>query len=817
MDEFPPNTSDPKPPSNERDLIAAARAAAKPRPPSTTPGSTLNLPSPDTFPGYQVLKEIHRGGQGVVYQAIQQATKRKVAIKVMHAGPFATASDRRRIEREVEILAQLDHPNIVAVLDSGESAGSFFYVMDYISGKPLDEYVRTTNLSQRQVVELVAKIADAVNAAHLRGVVHRDLKPSNIRVDAGGEPHVVDFGLAKVTTGSSRGGDHGEPMTLTGQFIGSLPWASPEQAEGSPDRIDLRTDVYSLGVVMFQLLTGQFPYEVVGTMRDILDNICHTEPRRPSTVRAKISDEIETIVLKCLSKDPTRRYQTAGELARDLKRFLSGEPIEAKRDSGWYVLTKTLKRYKGATAAGVLMLLLIILFGAVMAAMYRRESVAREQAVQAQIQLDDANTQLGRANRDLALTNDRLQDANTDLAASNKELAAALERAELAERSASVKAAQTGQVRDLIKRILIAGDPARAGGQDPLVSTVLDRAAQDVGRQTLDPEVEGEIRHTLGQAFFSIGKWAQAERELRHALRAYAKSRDIDLRAAARAKIDLAIVLKNLGAREEAEAIYQEVIDERTQSAGVDDVLRRTALANLGALLRESGRTDEALELLREEWEYSRRQFGVSSERTLRLKGQYGRALSAAGKHEEAVTICSQVVTEMTLALGADHVDVGTAHAMLASAYKQAGRLPEAESAYAEALRVLRISLKPDNPSLVSTLMDYAISIHDQKRYVEAEPLIREAIRLAAGQPGAGGIYVLRYRLTLGTNLMRQDRLEEAEHELLEVHDAIAVHPQRQEDLIRISRLRMAEVYDKLGRSDDAARYRDPAPPSHED
>src|SRR6185295_15640548 len=159
-----------------------------------------------------------------------------------------------------------------------------------------------------------------------------------------GEPHVLDFGLAKIATGevTSDNGDGGSSqmrmMSMTGQFIGSLPWASPEQAEGVPGKVDLRTDVYSLGVILYQMLTGgRFPYEVVGNMRDVMDNILRAEPARPSTIRRQINDEVETIVLKCLSKERDRRYQSAGELARDIHRYLSGEPIEAKRASGWYV------------------------------------------------------------------------------------------------------------------------------------------------------------------------------------------------------------------------------------------------------------------------------------------------------------------------------------------------------------------------------------------------------------------------------------------------------------------------------------------------
>jgi WD40 repeat protein/tetratricopeptide (TPR) repeat protein len=345
--------------------------------------SAFPAPSPESFAGYQILKELHRGGQGVVYQALQKSTKRKVAIKVMKEGPFASAGDRARFEREVQILGQLSHPNIVAIHDSGVTADTgvgryHYFVMDYISGQPLDVYMASGGRSIADTLKLFARVCEAVNAAHLRGIIHRDLKPGNIRVDANGEPHVLDFGLAKVASGAGEA----SLMTITGQFVGSLPWASPEQAEGVPTKIDIRTDVYSLGVILYQMLTSKFPYEVIGNMRDVLDRIMKAEPTRPSTIRKQINDEVETIVLKCLSKERDRRYQTAGELGRDIGHYLKGEPIEAKRDSALYVLKKQMRRYKLPVAVAAAFVLLLAAFGVAMSVTAARnaELAARERA-----------------------------------------------------------------------------------------------------------------------------------------------------------------------------------------------------------------------------------------------------------------------------------------------------------------------------------------------------------------------------------------------------------------------------------------------------
>lgn len=308
--------------------------------------------------GYTIIRKISQGGQAIVFLGQQNSTGKRVAIKIMWEGPFAQAREKARFDREVQILAALEHPNIVSVIDKGATAhGALFFVMNYIDGQPLDEWVeanRNASSSSRQpldpgeLLRIFMRICDAVNAAHLRGVIHRDLKPSNILIDSYGEPHILDFGLARTAINAMTDEDNPQPVTVTGKFIGSLPWASPEQAEGVASKIDVRTDVYSLGVILYQMLTGQFPYEVVGNMRDVLDNIMTAHPTPPSKVmeaklakaatrrrkmrkhhRNPINQELESIVLHALEKQPDRRYQSAGELSRDIANYISGKPTAA--------------------------------------------------------------------------------------------------------------------------------------------------------------------------------------------------------------------------------------------------------------------------------------------------------------------------------------------------------------------------------------------------------------------------------------------------------------------------------------------------------
>ncbi|GMU20313.1 MAG: hypothetical protein AMXMBFR13_04100 [Phycisphaerae bacterium] len=353
---------------------------------------------PIAIGGYDLEQEIHRGAQGVVYRGTHLQSGRTVAIKILKEGPFAGPRDRARFEREVQILSQLNHPNIVAITDRGMTPEHFFYfVMDFIPGESLRTCLAITRPAEaspatrpaaRDVLRLFMRICEAVNAAHLRGIIHRDLKPNNILVDADGEPHILDFGLAKPEKLPGNGGsDPGVPqVTHTGQFVGTLPWASPEQVRGVSGGPDVRTDVYSIGVMLYQALAGRFPYPVEGALHEVVGHILSTEPARPSRSPGALPGlgmEVDTIVLKCLAKQPERRYQNAGEAADDIRRYLAGEAIEARRDSSLYLARKALARHKLLALLGASGLLIILLFGLIMAVFSARVAKERDRALAA--------------------------------------------------------------------------------------------------------------------------------------------------------------------------------------------------------------------------------------------------------------------------------------------------------------------------------------------------------------------------------------------------------------------------------------------------
>lgn len=307
-------------------------------------------------PGYEFVGEIGRGGQGVVFRAVQTATRRPAAVKMLVGGSLATPKQQARFEREVELAAGLRHPNLVTVFDSGVTEqGQPYVVMEYVKGEPIDKHVLGLRSPPRgsrawidEVVRLFVAVADGVGHAHSQGVIHRDLKPSNIVVDEAGQPRVLDFGLARHALGQGQ-----EDPTQTREFAGTPAYSAPEQAGGNARGSSARSDVYAIGLSLYVVLTGQHPYPTDGTIAQILRHVEETEPTPPTQHLAKIPLDLETIILKSLSKNPERRYADGNALKADLARFLAGEAIDARRDSTWYVLSRLAMKHQGVVAAGV--------------------------------------------------------------------------------------------------------------------------------------------------------------------------------------------------------------------------------------------------------------------------------------------------------------------------------------------------------------------------------------------------------------------------------------------------------------------------------
>ena len=293
------------------------------------------------FGDYELLEEIGRGGQGVVYRAHQKSLNRTVALKVIGLGPWATEAHLKRFRREAEAAANLDHPFIVPIHEVGERDGCCYFSMNFIEGGQLDEVIRRTPISIRQAAELIAKLARTVHYAHEHGILHRDIKPGNVLLDAGGEPHLTDFGLARLDESENT-------VTRTLEVLGTPSYMAPEQASGKNTKLTSATDVYGLGAVLYQLLTGQPPF-AGGTTYETIKLLLDTEPPQPRLINPKVDRDLSTICLKCLEKDPKRRYSSALALAEDLEHWLKHEPIRAKR-SGFFTHGRKWVRRKPAIA-----------------------------------------------------------------------------------------------------------------------------------------------------------------------------------------------------------------------------------------------------------------------------------------------------------------------------------------------------------------------------------------------------------------------------------------------------------------------------------
>ncbi|MCB9851710.1 MAG: tetratricopeptide repeat protein [Phycisphaerales bacterium] len=791
--------------------------------PIGAPAEASGAISTDAIPGYEILGELKRGGQGVVYRAMQVSTRREVAVKVMHEGPFAGASDKMRFDREVETLAKLKHPNIVSIHDSGRTASHFYFVMDCIDGLALDAWWSNAINGEaphlrpmREVLELFASLADAVNAAHLRGIMHRDLKPSNVLVDQADAPHVLDFGLARTTDLDAQG------MTMTGQFVGSLPWASPEQAQGIPGTIDIRTDVYSIGVMLYQALTGRFPYDVTGGVRDALDRIVNEMPRRPSLIAPrKIDDELDTIAMKCLAKEPERRYQSAGELGRDLRRYMAGEPIEAKRHSAGYLLRKQLRRHRVPVAMAALLMLAVTIGFIATLALYWRSEQLRGQV--------ETERKAAVAARDAETEQRRLAQTARDRAVS------------AAERSEAVV--------EFLQNMLAAVDPDRAGGKkDVRVREIVDTAAKflDEGGLSGKPEVEAAVRDTIGTTYQGLGLFDEAEKHLSRALEIQRNLKDADPDNLIVALNGLATLLQDKGSLEQSEALFREaltitrehhepldmesiksknnlavlltlrgkfdeasrIIDEIVRLADqlreVDEYAATAVLATAGGLRLQMGDVEGAIPILRHVVESRRKSLGLKNSATTMSINNLGYALMSVGKMEEAEPLIREAIELDEQIFSPDHPQVATDLNNLGLLLADTGRVEESLKVQQRALAIRRKSLPQNHPETIMTLLNLADTFISEGKIRESEPYLREVMQAPPGAWPIGPYVSERIRLRYMLALFGCRKDEEAGRLLRELQADIAANPDMPEE-VRNHVAEFALEFDKAVKSSQAS------------
>jgi len=466
-------------------------AGGKPRPAEEHSGDP-----PPQIPGYQVLDCLGRGAMGSVYRARQQKLDRQVAIKLIELGPQPKPEDVLRFQIEAESLASLQHADAVQVYEVGEYRGRLYLVMELVGGSSLEKLLDESRLPVERAVEIAERIARASHAMHLRGIVHRDLKPANILIDAAGEPKLADFGVAKRSDADCR-------VTRDGAIIGTPAYMSPEQAEGRSRDVGPQSDVFSLGVILYEMLTGQTPF-VGETVMSTLDLIRHAEPLAPSRLDRRLPRDLETICLKCLEKRADRRYESAAALADDLRRYQRGEPVSARPlgVAGWTV--KWCKRHP-ALAVTIALLAVSIVGGLLSAVGHHRAILAERNATQRYFHLSQEAIEVllaEVAEEAPAATSHAAETRRDLLAAARKFYGELLAEYRRSGRTPMAIAQAQSRLGD-IERWL--GNQSKSRRLYQQATTALATVEQDRSRRTKTP------RHWLGESLYGEGEACRAE------------------------------------------------------------------------------------------------------------------------------------------------------------------------------------------------------------------------------------------------------------------------------------------------------------------
>ncbi len=734
-------------------------------------GSAVPRGTPE-IPGYDNLRELARGGQGVVYTATQRSTRRAVAIKVLLDGAISSGAARRRFEREIDLVAGLRHPNIVSVYDSGVTEdGRLYLVMELVEGVPLDQAMRAGDggmLPIREQIGVFAEACDAVHYAHQRGVIHRDLKPSNIRVDRAGHPKVLDFGLAKAAGLESAltvapGGP--SVLSVSGQFVGSLPWASPEQAGGNPDLIDLRSDVYALGVMLYQVLTGEFPYDVSGSLRTTLDHIAGSPPRPARALRRGVDDELETILGKALAKEASRRYQSAGDLAIDLRHYLRGEPIAAKRDSAWYTLRKTLRRYRLLAGASGIALVAILGGSLVAVQQARRASSERDTA---QRERDVAKRALARSDATVRFLKDLLGAASPNAQGGGKDARVV----DMLDRAASQMDAQYAGDRATLASLH--GTLADAYSKLDLTDKGLEqaRAAYNVLRSLPEfgpahPETIA-AHGSIGSCLVASGQYAEAVKVLEEVATEHAglaSPRPMDVLST---YSDLGMCYRRVGRFDDAERSFQKAWSVLPESERDSD--SAISLGNNHATLKQVvGDLPESERLYRQVLaSLDRRSMGEQADAVV-IASNLALTLMYQGKHKEAVEVLEPKRAACERIFPPEHVTRLIFASNLGTAYQRLKDFDKAEQTMRRAIEAREAKTGPDDAELLTTRSNLYTVLMDAKKFEEAASVIADVVERSIRVLGEKHHTTLISRNNHAIVLDRLGRLEEAEGEMRRV------------------------------------------------
>lgn len=793
-----------------------------------------------TIGAYMLVRELGRGGMGSVYLAERSDAQftHQVAIKLVQQQlPSPYLIERFKAERQ--ILARLSHPNIARLLDGGATEQGYPYiVMEYVQGRPIDAYCDEHRLGLRERLALFRQVCHAVHYAHQRLVVHRDLKPANILITEGGEPKLLDFGIAKLLVQEEPTGS--ADFTRTGQALMTPAYASPEQVRGEP--ITLASDVYALGVLLYRLLSGQAPYSVEGSRpAEIEKLICLTQPVRPSQrvgetpsaaatlgldgdrLQRTLRGELDNIVLTALRKEPDRRYGSVLALASDLDNYLQGRAVNAQPDTVTYRLRKFVARNRlavGATGAIVTLSTGFAFNSAQQAERIAAErdaaQRARTDAVQEQQRAEVISTFL----IDLLTNNDPQISQGREITVREiLDRGAAQVQRDLSAQPvltarlldtmgyAYLKLGDYAQAHSLLEQAFALQDTPDTNPSEGRTATLLhlgelahaqDRLAQakDLLEEAIEQSVlvhgeESERTATaldeLGNVYRTEGDFLAAEPLHRRSLAAREQARDASPASTAHPKHNLAALLNNLGRYQEAEALAREAIAELTQAFGPQDSRVLNTQMVLAIALEEQGDTQASLQIMRRVVQGQRAVYGEDHPRLHNTLNNLGAALFEANRYEEGEQVLREALA-MGLTLHGDHNNRTDALILnnLAWGLEKADRVPEAEGIYRQSLAA-RIAVYGETSGRVASVYsNLAGNLNTQGRLEEAEAYAYKALDLMRHLYEDDNQRVSNVRLKIGDNQLRQGKPAEAapmlrsalifyERELPEDHPTLAV------------------------------------------
>ncbi|HXJ60719.1 MAG TPA: tetratricopeptide repeat protein [Verrucomicrobiae bacterium] len=691
----------------------------------------------DRIGRFKLLEQIGEGGFGVVWMAEQEEpVRRRVALKIIKPG-MDTKQALARFEAERQALALMDHPNIAKVHDGGATAhGRPYFVMELVRGIKITDYCDRHCLSTAERLHLFVQVCHAIQHAHQKGIIHRDIKPSNILVtlqDGAPVPKVIDFGIAKATD---------QPLTDKTvftrfmQFMGTPAYMSPEQADFSSLDIDTRSDIYSLGVLLYELLTGATPFDSKELLAAGLDEVRRVirekEAPRPSTrlscleqhdlttvaqrrqteplmLIATVRGDLDWIVMKCLEKDRSRRYETANALATDLQRYLNEESVAARPASRFYRFQKLIRRNKTVFIAAAAFAASLIAGLSVSTTLFFREAKARKLA--------------------------------------------------------TLEATKSRQVAQFLEEMLKGVGPSVARGRDTaMLREIVDKTTSRIGTDLKDqPEVEAQLRFTLADTYLELGQIPRAEAMHREGLAMRRKLFGEEHPAMAESLDRLAWVLMEEGKLVEAELHEREALKMRIKIFGDMGLAVGTSLNGLGTIFFEEGKPIEAEAAYRKALTIKRRCLGDENPSVAMLLNNLANSLSRQGRLVEAETVHREGLGMQRKLLGNDHPDVALSLLNLADLFALERKLGEAESSYRETISIARKVFSDYHPRLGAGLHSFGDVLSKQRKFAEAETAYREALainRKRVGNEDASNIASLH---NLADVLVHEGKLAEAE------------------------------------------------------